>query len=80
MVRSSRNPPKPKKGLRRRSVRALVNAVRKAGCDVARVEYDPISGKVAIITTQTTGAGGQSGGGNDLNDWLAKHARDAQGH
>lgn len=37
-------------GFKKTEVRRLVEAAKKAGVQVARVEYDPANGKIALIT------------------------------
>jgi hypothetical protein len=48
-----------------------VKAVRKAGVEVARVEID--NGKIVVIAGKPTDALGR----NELDKWLAEHARQA---
>jgi hypothetical protein len=54
-------------------IRAL-RAARAAGLEVAGYEIDPITGKI-IVTTKLPG--GEAPSGNDLDKWLATHARSA---
>ena len=48
--------------------RAL-RAAKAAGLEVAKVEVDPISGKIVIMTI----AGGTNEPTTDLDKWLARH-------
>ena len=61
---------------RQRDVTRAVKAVVVAGVGIARVEIDNI-GKIVIITGEATDKSGQAGG-NDLDNWIAKRARDAR--
>ena len=54
-----------------------VKAVIAAGVGIARVEIDK-SGKIIIITGETTEQPGQASGINDLDTWIAKRAMDAR--
>jgi hypothetical protein len=49
-------------------VKAL-RAARAAGLDVARVEVDPITGKIVIVTS----ASGDKEPTTDLDKWLIQH-------
>jgi hypothetical protein len=53
-----------------------VKAVTAAGVGIARVEIDK-AGKIIIITGETTDQPGQASG-NDLDNWIAKRAKDAR--
>ena len=53
-----------------------VKAVTAAGVGIARVEIDK-AGKIIIITDETTDQPGQASG-NDLDNWIAKRAKDAR--
>jgi hypothetical protein len=53
-----------------------VKAVTAAGGGIARVEIDK-AGKIIIITGETTDQPGQASG-NDLDNWIAKRAKDAR--
>jgi hypothetical protein len=52
-----------------------VKAVIAADVGIARVEIDK-AGKIIIITGETTDQPGQASG-NDLDNWIAKRAKDA---
>jgi len=53
-----------------------VKGVTAAGVDIARVEIDK-AGKIIIITGETTDQPAQASG-NDLDNWIAKRAKDAR--
>ena len=53
-----------------------VKAVTAAGMGIARVEIDK-AGKIIIITGETTDQPDQASG-NDLDNWIAKRAKDAR--
>jgi hypothetical protein len=53
-----------------------VKSVTAAGVGIARVEIDK-AGKIIIITGETTDQAGQASG-NDLDNWIAKRAKDAR--
>jgi hypothetical protein len=57
-------------------VTKAVKAVVAAGVDIARVEIDK-AGKIIIITEDTTDQPGHAGS-NDLDNWIAKRAKDAR--
>jgi hypothetical protein len=61
-------PSAPKRS-HRRSVRALINDVRKAGCDIARVEYDLRCDKLTITTTQAGAAAPTTAPSDEGNPW-----------
>jgi len=59
---------------RQRDLKRALQAVKDAGLVVVRVEIDPLSGKVGILTgADTHGASPTS----ELDQWLASHARPA---
>jgi hypothetical protein len=61
---------------RQSDVTRAVKAVGAAGVGIARVEIDK-AGKIIIITGETTDQPGQASG-NDLDNWIAKRAKDAR--
>ncbi len=63
-----RGPSKFKKTDVTRAARGLL----AAGVDIARLEIEPVSGKVSIIT----GSSSDDQETNDLDNWIAKDARD----
>jgi hypothetical protein len=54
---------------RQRDVTAALKAAKAAGLDVAKVEVDPITGRIVIVTS----AGGDKEPATDLDRWLIKH-------
>jgi hypothetical protein len=60
---------------RQQDVTRAVKAVVAAGVGIARVEIDN-AGKIVIITGEATESG--QAGRNDLENWIAKRARDAR--
>ena len=62
---------------RQRDVTRAVKAVTKAGVNIRRVEIDR-AGKIAIITGSETSP--QDEISNSLDQWLANHAHQAEGH
>jgi hypothetical protein len=61
---------------RQRDLTRAVKAVTAAGVGIARVEIDKV-GKIIIITGETTDQLGQASG-NDLDNWIAKRAKNAR--
>ena len=61
---------------KRQDVTRAVKAVAAAGVGIARVEIDK-AGKIIIITGETTDQPAQASG-NDLDNWIAKRAKDAR--
>jgi hypothetical protein len=61
---------------KRQDVTRAVKAVAAAGVGIARVEIDK-AGKIIIITDDTAGQSGHAGS-NDLDNWIAKRAKDAR--
>lgn len=59
---------------RQADVTRALRAARAAGLEVAGYEIDPVSGKI-VITTRSTGTAVLVD--NDLDRWLAAHARSA---
>jgi len=53
---------------------AAIKAAKAAGCEVAHIEVDPVSGKIVVMTI----AGGVKEPTTDLDKWLAKHADSAE--
>ena len=62
---------------RQRDVTRAVKAVTKAGVNIRRVEIDR-AGKIAFITGSETSP--QDETSNSLDQWLANHAHQAEGH
>jgi hypothetical protein len=54
---------------RQRDLTAAVKGAIAAGCAVASVEIDPVSGKIVIMV-----AGAVKESTTDLDAWLARHA------
>jgi hypothetical protein len=50
-------------------VAAVLRAAKAAGLEVAKVEVDPITGKIVIMTL----AGSAKEQVGDLDKWLARH-------
>jgi len=61
---------------RQQDVTRALKAVAAAGVGIARVEIDK-AGKIIIITDETTDQPGQASG-NDLDNWIAKRAKNAR--
>ena len=61
---------------RQQDVTRAVKAVIATGVGIARVEIDK-TGKIIIITGETTDQPGRSSD-NDLDNWIAKRAKDAR--
>ncbi len=59
---------------RQADVTRALRAARAAGLEVAGYEIDPVTGKI-MVTTKSPG--GEAPAGNDLDKWLAAHARSA---
>ncbi len=53
---------------KKRDVRAAVEAVIAAGSQVQRVEIDPLSGKIVVVTCNAEAPAGESRGGNEWDD------------
>jgi hypothetical protein len=60
--------------IRQAEVTRFTRAVRRAGVEVDRVEVDLATGKVVLFAK---GKDGSAAPGNALDEWLAKHARQA---
>jgi hypothetical protein len=61
---------------RQQDVTRALKAVTAAGVGIARVEIDK-AGKIIIITDETTDQPRQASG-NDLDNWIAKRAKNAR--
>jgi hypothetical protein len=61
---------------RQQDVTRAIKAATAAGVGIARVEIDK-AGKIIIITGKTTEQPGQASS-NDLDNWIAKRAKDAR--
>jgi hypothetical protein len=55
---------------RQRDITAVIKAARAAGCEISRVEVDPITGRITIMI----GAPNEIKEAADLDKWLAQHA------
>jgi len=55
---------------RQADITRALRAARAAGLDIARVEIDPVSGKITIIAKDAGGAEQKT----DLDKWMAEHA------
>jgi hypothetical protein len=61
--------------MKNRDIRRAVAAVQSAGVAIDTIECDPTTGRIRITTTKP---GVASGSG--LDDWMEKHADQAEGH
>ncbi len=52
-------------------VTRALRAARAAGIAIERVEIDPVTGKIVMVTRDSAGAEQA----NDLDRWMANHAR-----
>ena len=59
---------------RQHDLTRALRAARAAGLEVSGYEIDPVTGKI-IVTTKSPG--GEAPVGNDLDKWMAAHARSA---
>ena len=66
-------PPKPSKP-RKPTLASVAKQANKAAITVARYEVKP-DGTIAVITGQ-----GEQQQGNEVDEWIAKHADKTQGH
>jgi hypothetical protein len=64
----------PAAAARKPTLASIVKQARKAGIDPARIEIKPDGGYVVV-----TGKGEQQQG-NELDEWIAKHARATEGN
>jgi hypothetical protein len=55
---------------RETDVRRAIKAARSSGLDIARLEIEPVTGKISIMTSSSSGAEKA-----DLDGWMAEHAR-----
>jgi hypothetical protein len=58
-----------------RDIRRIISATRSAGVNIGSVKVDPATGEVTI----TAGKPGVANG-SGLDDWMATHADQAEGH
>jgi hypothetical protein len=58
-----------------RDVKRVIKAARSAGLEPTGVEVNPVTGAIRVITGKS--AAEQN---NALDQWMTKHAGDAQGH
>jgi hypothetical protein len=63
--------PRRPTAFRQADVTRAVRAAKAAGIEVARVEIDPVSGKIVIVA----GSPDTVNAGNCLDTWLANRAR-----
>jgi hypothetical protein len=56
---------------RETDVRRAIKAARASGIDIARLEIEPVTGKITIMTSSSSGAEKIT----DLDRWVAEHAR-----
>ena len=68
--------PRAPSTFRQQDVTRAIKAATAAGVGIARVEIDK-AGKIIIITGETTDQPGQASG-NDLDNWIAKRAKNAR--
>lgn len=66
--------PKRKHHARTADVKRAIKAVRSVGLNAARVEFEP-DGRFAIVASLD-----KSASNDDLDSWIAKHARSTQGN
>ena len=57
------------RAFRQGDLAAALKAAKAAGCEVARIEVDPITGKIVIMTL----TGSDKEPTTDLDKWLARH-------
>jgi hypothetical protein len=60
-------------------VRAI-KAARKAGLEVTGIEYGYVAGELVKFVTNTGKPAEAALESNDLDHWIAKHAREIEGH
>jgi hypothetical protein len=65
----------PARRRRRLTVARAIREVQKAGASIARVEIEP-DGRIALTFGERT----TPKSNNELDDWMAKHARSTKGH
>jgi hypothetical protein len=53
---------------RQRDVKAALKAVVAGGCEVARVEIDPATGKIVVVIGKSTAAADEGKGGNEWDN------------
>jgi hypothetical protein len=58
---------------RQADIQRALRAAKAEGIAINRIEIEPASGKIIVITKNAEGAGS----GTPLDVWLAKHARAA---
>lgn len=59
---------------RHTDLKRALRAAKAAGLEVTKVELDPVTGKIIIITTAEAGTA-RTQISNPLDNWLATHAR-----
>jgi hypothetical protein len=65
----------PARRRRRLTVARAIREVQKAGASIARVEIEP-DGRITLTFGERT----TPKSNNELDDWMAKHARSTKGH
>jgi hypothetical protein len=65
----------PARRRRRLTVARAIREIQKAGASIARVEIEP-DGRIALTFGERT----TPKSNNELDDWMAKHARSTKGH
>ena len=61
---------------RDRDIKRVIKVVRASGLDIARVEINPETGAIAAVV----GKPGERDTKSALEDWMAKHADQIEGH
>jgi hypothetical protein len=59
-----------------RDVKRVIKAIRESGFEIARVEVNPRTGTIAAVV----GKPGERDAKGALEDWMAKHADQIEGH
>jgi hypothetical protein len=71
-------PPRAARRLRPPTPATALKAAKRAGAD--RVEIDPRSGRIVIsLAGAAPGESAANAGGDELEDWISKHADQAKG-
>jgi hypothetical protein len=72
---SLKPPEEPARRRRRLTVARAIREIQKAGASIARVEIEP-DGRIALTFGERT----TPKSNNELDDWMAKHARSTERH